>query len=415
MKRLLMIAFHFPPMAGSSGIQRTLRFVQHLPAFGWQPLVLTASVGAYERMSSDLDRELPRELAVRRAWAFDASRQLAVAGRYPAFLARPDRWMTWQFDGVRVGRAMIQEFRPDLLWSTYPIATAHVIGDKLRQATGLPWVADFRDPMAQDGYPSDAATWRSYKRIEQAAIAGSALSVFTTPGSAREYRRRYPAAAERIRVVENGYDESSFAEVAVQAQVAGALNPGMLTLLHSGIVYPSERDPRCLMRALGDLRRRGDLDAGSLRLRFRAPVHDELLRGLARDNGVEDLVEILPPVDYRDALAEMLRADGLLVLQAANCNEQVPAKLYEYVRARRPLLLLTDPNGDTARTAMEAGVAQVARLESVDEIRSLISAFLDKPAVRSSLLPKEAAVQEASREGRSRSLATLLDEAVACR
>jgi hypothetical protein len=69
MKRVLMIAYHFPPLAGSSGIQRTLRFVQQLPRFGWQPLVLTTRIGAYERTSHDLEDKLPTDTVVRRAFA----------------------------------------------------------------------------------------------------------------------------------------------------------------------------------------------------------------------------------------------------------------------------------------------------------------------------------------------------------
>ena len=53
MKRLMMVAYHFPPLAGSSGIQRTLNFVRHLPRFGWEPLVLTAHPRAYTRTSDD--------------------------------------------------------------------------------------------------------------------------------------------------------------------------------------------------------------------------------------------------------------------------------------------------------------------------------------------------------------------------
>jgi hypothetical protein len=68
--------------------------------------------------------------------------------------------------------------------------------------------------MAQDGYPADPKTWQSYKRIEQQALDLAALSVFTTPGAAAQYRQRYPAAAARIRVLENGYDEEAFASSA---------------------------------------------------------------------------------------------------------------------------------------------------------------------------------------------------------
>ncbi|HSQ81014.1 MAG TPA: glycosyltransferase, partial [Casimicrobiaceae bacterium] len=164
MKRVLMIAYHFPPLAGSSGIQRTLRFVQHLPAFGWEPAVLTADPRAYERTSEDLDAEVPDGVQVERAFALDTARQLSIAGRYPGFLARPDRWMTWQYAAVRSGMKLIRRWRPDVIWSTYPIATAHVIGSVLHRRSGLPWIADFRDPMAQEGYPADPRIWQSFKR-----------------------------------------------------------------------------------------------------------------------------------------------------------------------------------------------------------------------------------------------------------
>src|SRR5690242_2891946 len=238
-----MVAYHFPPLAGSSGIQRTLRFVQHLPRFGWQPAVLTADVRAYERTSGDLEADVPAGVPVQRAFALDAARHLSLGGRYPGPLARPDRWMSWQYAGARVGMRMIRDGHVDAIWSTYPIATAHVIGNRLHRRSGLPWIADFRDPMAQDGYPADPLQWRAFKCIEEAAVREARFSVFTTPGAAREYRKRYPASQDRIVVVENGFDEESFASIAPVAGGGRPLNPGAVTLLHSGIVYPSERDP----------------------------------------------------------------------------------------------------------------------------------------------------------------------------
>ncbi|MBC7705319.1 MAG: glycosyltransferase, partial [Rhodoferax sp.] len=147
-RKVLLIAYHFPPLAGSSGIQRTLRFVQHLPAFGWQPLVLSAQPRAYLRTSGDLGADVPAGTVVRRAFALDTARHLALHGRYIGAMARPDRWVSWKFDAVRQGLRMIREFRPDVIWSTYPIATAHLIGAELHRRSGIPWVADFRDPMA---------------------------------------------------------------------------------------------------------------------------------------------------------------------------------------------------------------------------------------------------------------------------
>jgi hypothetical protein len=259
--------------------------------------------------------------------------------------------------------------------------------------------------MAQDGYPEDPATWRSFARIEAHTIAHAAVSTFTTPSALALYQQRYPEHAARMRLIENGYDEESFAAAAL----GNALNPGKFTLLHSGIVYPIERDPRALLAALGRLKQSAASTYARLKVRFRAPVHDALLNDIAAQHGVQDAIETLPPVGYREALAEMLCADGLLILQAGNCNAQIPAKLYEYLRAGRPILVLSDPVGDTAATSRAAGLSAIARLDDENAIASLLEQFVAAPDVGTH--PTSAAVEGASRLGRTRELARLLDAA----
>jgi glycosyltransferase involved in cell wall biosynthesis len=413
-RKLLMIAFHFPPAQGSSGIQRTLRFVRHLPAHGWEPVVLTVTPRAHPRTSADLSGEVPGTTEVIRAQGWDTSRHFALAGRYPAFLARPDRWQSWRFDAVRQGLARIRRGDIDAIWSTYPIATAHVIGAALQARSGLPWIADFRDPMAQDGYPADPRTRAQFLDIEAQAMRQAARCVFTTPGAAALYAQRYPAAAgERLAVIENGYDESTFA-AADRLATPPAQSGGPLTLLHSGIVYESERDPRALLQALALLRQREGIDASALKLRFRASQNDALLARLAAEAGVQDQIELAPAVGYREALAEMLGADGLLVMQASNCNAQIPAKVYEYLRAGRPVLPLTDPVGDTAGVLRGAGVSALARLDDPADIAGLLVRFLrhrEDPAFR----PDPQAARRTSREARTVELAAMLERVVPAR
>jgi glycosyltransferase involved in cell wall biosynthesis len=375
-RRVLMVAFHFPPLNGSSGIQRTLRFVQNLPAFSWQPIVLSASPRAYESTSGDLMSEVPPETVVKRAFALDSARHLSVAGHYSQTLALPDRWATWALGAVPVGLNMIRKYRPDAIWSTYPIATAHRIALLLHRITGVPLVADFRDPMAQDGYPVEPRTWRAFDRIERSLARSAARLVFVTPSACELYRSRYSELpSDRFVLIENGYDEESFA-AAESSLDTRPLNEGCVTLLHSGIVYPAERDPRAFFQALGELKRTGRANATTVRIRFRAPVHANLLDQLAAESQTQDLIEVLPPIPYREALQEMLRADGLIVMQGSNCNEQIPAKLYEYVRSRRPILGLADPRGDTGKVMREFGVAQIARLEDPEAVASAMAAFL---------------------------------------
>jgi glycosyltransferase involved in cell wall biosynthesis len=398
-----MVAFHFPPQHGSSGIQRTLRLVQDLPKYGWQPVVLTASLRAYESLSDGLIAEIPASVEVIRAPALDAARHLAVAGRYADFLARPDRWISWWPGAVIKGLLATRRHRFAAIWSTYPIATAHMIGISLSRWSQLPLVADFRDPMAQDGYPTDPKTHAQFCRIERDTIARSSLSLFTTEGAAGEYRSRYPQHARKIEVLENGYDERSFQV----ARADGPIHAGKLTLLHSGVVYPKERDPRWLFEALGRLRREFPIEFDRLKVRFRASANESLLRGLAERERVADAVEIVPPVDYSGAIVEMMSADGLLLMQSASCNQQVPAKLYEYLRTRKPIIALTDPLGDTGRIIRTAGLDTVVPLDREDLILALIRRFLADP--RELPVPTQAFVESASRSRRTAELAPLLD------
>lgn len=410
MKRVLMVAFHFPPAAASSGIQRTLRFVQNLPALGWEPVVLTAHTRAHERTNESLLADVPGSVRVLRSFALDTARHLAIGGRYPGFLAQPDRWQSWRFGAIAAGMRLLRTERFDAIWSTYPIATAHLIAATLQERSGLPWIADFRDPMVQDGYPADPKTWANVKIIEERAITNATYSVVTTPGAARLYRVRYPATPEdRIVVIENGYDEASFLAAEKLVGLAEPLLPGRLTLLHSGVVYPSERDPTQLLQALAVLKARGVVGERNFRVRFRATEHDSLIAELARASGVSDLVELAPAVPYKEALLEMLLADALLVMQASNCNDQVPAKLYEYMRARRPVLALTDPAGDTASVALRSGIRSVAALDSVDAITKLIAEFVTNAGERSEWSASSAAVSAASRDARAVELVNLLN------
>ena len=408
-RRVLMVAFQFPPFSMSSGVQRTLRFVQHLPKHGWQPIVLSAHPRAYSATSADLLKEIPPDTVVERAFALDAARHLAIAGHYPGIFARPDRWRAWALGAIPAGLRLIGRYRPDVIWSTYPIATAHLIAHRLHRLTGIPLVADFRDPMAQEGYPEDPRTWQAFCRIEQDLARDAAKLVYVTPSALALYRERFPAAPHhRFALIENGFDEESFAAAEAGFKPA-PLNAGCFTLLHSGIVYPSERDPTALFAALGRMRSDGRVSADTLRIRFRAPVHDELLRRLASESNTSDLIEILPAIPYVGALEEMLRADGLLVMQASNCNQQIPAKLYEYLRARRPILGLADPAGDTGRTLRDSGVPHVARLEDTQQVEAAMTAYL--ASVRSGLplaplLPRLSAM---SRRARASELAALLE------
>jgi hypothetical protein len=418
-KRVLMIAFHYPPMRGSSGIQRALKFSQYLPQSDWMPLVLSAHPRAYASKGPDQLGDIPNQAVVVRSFALDTSRHLSIFGRYPGWLALPDRWSSWLLGAVPDGLRLIRRYRPQVIWSTYPIATAHLIGLALRRLTGLPWIADLRDPMTDVDYPADPFTRKVFRWIEAQTVRHCSIAVCTTPGAIVTYRTRFPQIpAERFVLIENAYDEENFAQAETGAANDATNNAAVapagdgqrcFTLVHSGVIYPSERDPRPFFEALSALLQSGEIAPGRFQVVLRATAHDDWLRPLIEANGIAALVTLAPRVSYRVALAEMLAADGLLILQAGNCNHQIPAKLYEYLRARRPLLALTDPAGDTASALRKAGIDTIAALDSKEDIMLALRRFMALAAAGAAPLATPETIAAHSRQARSRELADLLD------
>ena len=413
-RRLLVIAYHFPPVRGSSGIQRTLKFVTYLREHGWEPSVLTVSPRAYEQVGDDQMGEIPPGMPVQRAFALNSAKHLAVRGRFIGWTAQPDRWVSWWPAGVWQGLRMIRREKPAAILSTYPIATAHLIGLTLARLSGVPWVADCRDSMTEPGYPRDPLTWKTNRWLEAKVVKHSARCVFTTEGTLAMYAQRYPQVpASRWAVIENGFDEENFRDAERGFSAPPLASQPRLTLLHSGVLYPQERDPRPFFEALRKLKSDGRISSANLRVLLRATGSDGHYRAQLAEYGIDDIVELAPAIAYRSALQEMLAVDGLLLFQAAMCNHQIPAKLYEYQRAGRPVLTLTDPIGNTAAAMRAVGSNAIVDITDANDIARGLLGFID--GIRNGSVdgtPAQTA-QRNSRRARSGELARLLDGLVA--
>ncbi|HED39450.1 MAG TPA: glycosyltransferase [Chromatiales bacterium] len=409
-KKVLMVAYHYPPVRGSSGLQRTLKFSQYLRENGWEPIILTAHPRAYPQVGEDQLGEIPEEIIVKRAFALDTAKHLGVGGRYPGLLATPDRWVTWWMGAVPVGLNLIRRLKPQVIWSTYPIATAHLIGRTLHNMSGLPWVADFRDSMVDDDYPPDPKMRKVYSRIERRTVTTANKVVFTTPSVTRMYAERYQDLPEsRWTFIRNGYDEENFRSVEGGSTVERRVPGAPIKLVHSGLLYPSERDPRPFFAAISELKKQGLVSASSLNIILRASGNEDTYIKMINDSGIGDIISLEPAIDYSDALKEMLGADGLLVFQAANCNHLIPAKVYEYLRAKRPILALTDRHGDTAQLLQECGVDTIAQLDSMEDIRTKLADFLDRIRKREGLKILDSQVSKYSRRSQAKELAKIFD------
>ena len=412
-KRALLIAFHFPPQAGSSGIQRTLSFSRLLGRHGWEPMVLSAHPRAYGVKNSSQLAAIPPELVVKRPFALDTKVHLGYKGRYVEAMAMPDRYVSWWFGAMPTGLAMIRRYKPQVLWSTFPVATAHLIALGLHRLTGLPWIADFRDPMLQPSHPTSKRLRAIYGWIERQTITRCRFAVFTTHSALRSYRERFPEVdPAKFHVIENGYDEEEFGRLLEAAAANPAPRSPRTTLLHSGVLYDAGRNPESFLAALAALKAAGKIGAATLRVVLRAPGNIPATQAKVDRHGVGDIVEVLPPVPYRDALGEMLAADGLLLFQGTPFNNQIPAKVYEYFRTRKPILGLVDPAGETAQVLRGAGFTLTAQVDNPGEIGAALERFIPGLRDGSAYIAPDEVIAQAARAHKAAELARLFDEAV---
>jgi len=408
---VLIIAYHFPPQAGSSGLLRSLKYCRYLPQFGWRPAVLTPHPRAYEKIDEKSLNSIPKGVPVIRSFAMDTKKHMGIGGRYLRYMALPDRWVSWVFGGVPTGLRAVRERKIDVLYSTFPIMSAAVIGLWLQRFTGLPWVLDLRDPMGQDDCGNDRLVRGVWNKVERACMRRVSRVIFTAESTRRIYLERYPEflKPEMCVLISNGYDEADFRHLELSA--IGPVPAGRrIRLVHSGLIYPVERDPRPMFSAVGRLKKMGRLSADRVQIVFRAPGSEDLYRRLLTERDIEDLITLEPHMPYRQALQECAEADGLLLFQAADCDMQIPAKAYEYLRIGKPILALTTHAGDTATLLREVGGATIVNIASEDEIYEGLSSFIDALRVGTHPVPDKEKIQRYTREGQAGQLARVLDD-----
>lgn len=410
-RAVLMIAFHFPPAAMGSGHLRALGFARYLPEFGWDPIVLSARALAYPRTAPVAAGVIPEGCEVYRTLALDARRHLGIGGKYPGFLAQPDRWASWWPTAVAQGLRLIHRHRVQAIWSTYPIMTAHCIARTLSGITKLPWIADFRDPVTSSVEAQNPFSVSSQQRWERRVLRDAKQTVFTTPGAMRDCAERHPEAGRggRLAVIGNGFDEAAFVDL---PRVAPRMGGRPLTLLHSGLLYPEGRDPLPFFHALARLKIAGVMGPSVLKVVLRASGWEARYQRDIDRLGIADLVSLAPPVGNGEALAEQAAADGLLLFQGSKFDRQIPAKAYEYLRIGRPVFALTGPDGDTASLLRDVDGAVMAPMEDVAAIVQQFSEFV--LALREGRAPRtspEVASRYSRREGTAL-LAGLLDRAL---
>ena len=338
-------------------------------AHSWQPLIVTASENIYHRRDDTL-KVLP-EVAqhVVKAYCHDAAKTYAIKGRYFQWMTLPDRYWPWYFDAVKQASKVIERENPDVIWSTYPVLTAHWIARKLQKKYDIPWVADFRDPL-QCRYDQSAQRYAWLKKLmEKSVIKHADKIAFTSNRAVNLYRKLYPDEdPAKFITIENGYylsgDLARITPVTRQR----------FQLLYSGSLYVNGRDPMQLFIALSQLKKQNFISQDNFILTFR-PGKISTFQALLSELNISELVEFLPSTSFDGAVAEMKQASATVLIQDEIFHRQIPGKIYDYISVKRPILAITPK--DSATADLIAGLTFGVSAWGIDEIATSLKSMLD--------------------------------------
>jgi glycosyltransferase involved in cell wall biosynthesis len=368
-RKLLILTYHFPP-SSAAGAFRTLGFVQHLPKFGWKCVVVAPPGLPWEATDPALLERVPPETAL-------------------CYVPYPDRW-PWKpfarffrggvwlpFAAAGCYRA-IRRHRPDAVLTSGPPHHIHLLGRHLQRWLRLPWLADFRDPwVAGDRSPMNwkVAGWE--KRAEPSVMRQADAVVLNTPRACDLLRHAYPQYAAKMTAITNGYDPEAF-----DANRVAPLSRPTIEIIYTGEIY-ANRSPGPFLEAIRQLDPTV-LNGRELRVRFIGNLTDNRQRNEIEDKirgCLSASVSLEGQVPYSQSTRAMVQADLLLLLDTPGRQAGVPAKLYEYIGAGRPILALAEPESDVAWALRESGVShRVASALDPAAIRCALTELFQDPA-----------------------------------
>ena len=373
--KLLLVTLYFPP-AGGGGVQRPLKFASHLPAHGIETHVLAPDDPKW--LHEDADLPLPTQAWVHRArYVGPRGRRIADEqhGRSGVDLALlkatsvgrrllvPDENVTWNATSIPKAISIARSEGIDVVLTTSPPGSVHLVGAAVKAATGAKWVADLRDSLL--AHPHRRSERLAVRAKEQAArgvamlVARKADAIVAAADAiADEARTLHPRGP--VLTIANGCDFDDFAGMAYE-------RGDRFRITHTGSFF-GKRDPKPFLQALAD----SGLEDVTVRFvgDFR-PADREFMEGL----GLADRVELVDYVPRRRSLELQRESEALLLLipEAAGRGRGVlSGKVFEYIAAERPILAVVPPDGAAAKLLRDTGAGTVVAPEDVDGIRAAL-------------------------------------------
>lgn len=391
MKRALIISYYWPP-SGGSGVQRWVKFAKYLPSEGWQPVIYTPQNPELTATDESLAAEIPEDVEIVRRNILEPygiyrkltgrgkekpsagevnpinsgkkslRKRLALAFRGNFFI--PDPRCLWIRPSVRFLKKYVLEHPVDIIISTGPPHSMHLIAEGVAKATGLPWIADFRDPWTKMFYFKHLELLpfavRRHHRLEKRVLDGASAIVAVSPPVRKDFESMTSTPVE---LITNGFDVEDFSTVDPD---------GNFNLVHTGL-FASDGIPSELWTVLAEKCSSDRLFHEKLRIRLVGKTDREVLESI-REAGLGENLVNLGYLPHLEAVREQQKA-SLLLLPLRKEPEYaavLPGKLFEYLAAGVPVLGIGQPDGAMAEILEDTGAGTTCDWSDSEALKKIV-------------------------------------------
>jgi glycosyltransferase involved in cell wall biosynthesis len=395
-KKVLILTYYWPP-GGGGGVQRWLKFVKYIREFGWEPIIYTQENGEMPVIDHSLSDQLPEDIHTIRTpikepytyykWLLGKRKKdkvysgfindkktgfkhkLSIFIRGNFFI--PDARMWWIKPSIKFLSKKINHIKPDLIVSTGPPHSMHLIAMGIKKKFDIPWVADFRDPWTKiDFYDQLHLTkWgdRKHKKLEKRVLSKADRVVTVSPSWAKDFKEI--SSRDDIGVINNGFDPADFNSNLVELDTT-------FSICHIGSMN-KDRNPVVLWEALKSSLDNKEIQ-DQLEIKLIGQIDNSIVESL-KEHGLYQYLKHIPQLKHIEAIQEMRKSQLLLlpINNTPNLKGVLPGKLYEYLGAVRPIICIAPEVCDAKDIIEETKSGKVIGYQEVEKMQEAIKEWFE--------------------------------------